>query len=264
MAGVLFLGNGINQTFDKDSWDNLISKLAKEFNFDLNKNKLEDLPFPLKVVALSEDKVDKAMKYLSKNMNFETSENQKTFINKFLSLPFENIITGKEKQFNLFRYYKTQEQDKKIWHIHGDITTPSTAIMGAYYYGKLLGEIQTYVSGFIRRYKTAAREGRKCSELSWIDSFLTKDVYIFGFGLDMSEIDIWWLIGCKKRNFPDTKIYFYQPRKYSEQNITTSKDILLKAYEVENVTNIYFDGNYEQYYNRVINDIKSKCGGEIK
>lgn len=185
MQDVLFLGNGINRAFNGDSWNNLVEKISKEYESSLTVDDVEHLPFPMKVVALSGDRVDKAMQFISKDMNFVNSDRQSELIRRIFDLPIENIITanytfeleqisgikpslysyrkirkftkgckGKEDKFGLFRYYQPENSDKKIWHIHGDITATSTVIMGNYYYGKLLSEIQTYTSGFIKRYKT--------------------------------------------------------------------------------------------------------------
>ncbi len=169
---------------------------------------------------------------------------------------------GKKKQFGIFKYYSADESNKKIWHIHGDITKPSTVIMGTYYYDKVMREIQNYVSDFIKRYKTAQSKGAECTERSWIDSFLTKDVYILGFGLDISEIDLWWLIGCKKLHFPDTKIYYYEPK----DNLSTAKIALLEAYNIIIDNEVEFKSNYRDYYYDVVNNIELKItnGGKTR
>lgn len=288
MSDVLFIGNGINRAFNGDSWEKLIDKIAVEFDSGLSKDALKDLPFPMQVVAVSKDNVNSAMKKISGDMNFVITEEQDTFLRKVLSVSVDNIITanytfeieqaigikqslysyrkvrkytknckGKEDKFGLFKFYQPDNSEKKIWHIHGDITKPSTVIMGNYYYGKLLSEIQTYTSGFIKRYKTLKKQGLEITEQSWIDLFLTNNVHILGFGLDTSEIDIWWLICCKKRNFPDTKIYYYAP-KDEEHPLSKGKEALLKAYDIEIINDIPFDGEYKQFYNDAIDEIKKK------
>lgn len=285
MSDVLFFGNGINRAFNGDSWEKLVDKIAIEFKSDLTQKDVKDLPFPMQVVALSEDNVNKAMQFVSKDMNFMNSDEQADFMKRIYELPIDNIITanytfeleqisgikptlfnyrkirkftkgckGKEDKFGLFRYYQPDDSDKKIWHIHGDITAPSTIIMGNYYYGKLLSEIQVYTAKFIRRYKAIKNQGLEYTEQSWVDSFLTKNVHILGFGLDFSEADIWWLICCKKRNFHDTKIYYYEPK----EKITKAKMALLKSYGIEVVVDIPFDGEYKHFYSGAINKTKKK------
>lgn len=291
MSDVLFLGNGINRTFNGDSWDKLIEKISNKYESGLTVDDVKELPFTMKVVALSEDKVDKAMHFISKDMNFVISDEQTVFLKRICELPFDSIITanytfeleqisgvkptlynyrkirkytngltGKKDRFGLHRYYQPDNLNKKIWHIHGDITAPSTVIMGNYYYGKLLSEIQVYTSKFIKKYKTLKKRGMDCPEQSWVDSFLTNNVHILGFGIDYSEVDIWWLICCKKRNFPNTQIYYYEPK----EKITTAKNYLLKSYGVKVIDDTPFDGDYRSFYDKVIDKIKSEIQMEEK
>lgn len=289
MSDVIFLGNGINRAFNQTSWSALIKSIHERNNPDLPYNDNSTLPMPMQIIIATNDKVDKAMHDVSTKIKFDITSEQKTFLKKFLDLPVNNIITAnytfeieqaadiknsmysyrkirqltkkcssKEAKFNLFKNYHLDSCDKKIWHIHGDIATPSTIIMGNYYYGKLLREIQDYIPSFIRRFTYSEKNKTDLSEYSWVDLFLSNNVYMLGFGLDFNETDIWWLICCKKRHFKDTKIYFYEPSK----DITDEKRSLLKAYDVEIIDEIPFEGNYINFYNYAINDINTKIKGE--
>lgn len=82
MQDVLFLGNGINRAFNGDSWNNLVEKISKEYESSLTSDDVEHLPFPMKVVALSGDRVDKAMQFISKDMNFVNSDRQSELIRR--------------------------------------------------------------------------------------------------------------------------------------------------------------------------------------
>ena len=95
------------------------------------------------------------------------------------------------------------------------------------------------------------------TEQSWVDSFLAKNVHILGFGLDLSEADIWWLICCKKRNFPDTKICYYVPED-EEHPLSKGKEALLKAYDMEIIDDIPFDGEYKHFYSNAIDEINKR------
>jgi hypothetical protein len=77
------------------------------------------------------------------------------------------------------------------------------------------------------------------SEYSWIDLFLRDDVTIFGFGLDYSEIDIWWIIMYKekmkslqKKNFGKTK-YIYYYKNESDLKKNNDKLEMLRSIGVE-------------------------------
>ncbi len=63
MQDVLFLGNGINRAFNGDSWNNLVEKISKEYESSLTADDVKHLPFPMKVVALSGDRVIATVKH---------------------------------------------------------------------------------------------------------------------------------------------------------------------------------------------------------
>lgn len=288
MSGVLFVGNGINRAFDQSSWKQLINSVHKKYGTENLYQEKSSLPMPMQIIVATGDRVNEAMQEIAGDMNFQISEEQKAFLDEILKLPVSNIITTnytfeleqaagikssvysyrkaraftkecteKDKQFNLFKYYNLENSDKKIWHIHGDISTPSSIIMGNYYYGKLLREIEDYIPSFMRRYAYSRKNGTELTEYSWVDSFLTKNVYMMGFGLDFNESDIWWLICCKKRHFPDTKVYFYQPA----EDITAEQKLMLDAYDVEIIHDLKHQ-SYTEFYIQSIKDITSKLKGE--
>ena len=54
-------------------------------------------------------------------------------------------------------------------------------------------------------------------------------------------MDLWWLINCKKRHFPDRKTILYKP------DIKPEEKLLAEAYGVE-VVQDSFNGDYQTYY----------------
>ena len=158
-----------------------------------------------------------------------------------------------QEQLGIFKYITVD--DSQIWHIHGEAARPNSMVMGHYYYGKLLCEIQKRVPEVIRKY----RKAQKCREAyhpkSWIDYFLIGNVHIIGFGLNPSEMDIWWLINCKKRHFLNCgKVYLYEP------NMDESNKYALKA-----LTEIFWihcfsrqikENDYIQFYKEAIVEMK--------
>ena len=164
-------------------------------------------------------------------------------------------VKGIEEQFRLFQYSSLGESypDKKIWHIHGDISKPSSMVIGHYYYGKLLKQIEDRAAKCKRNYSIALKKGFPFKPESWVDYFLIGNVYISGLGMYLAEQDLWWLLSFKAMHFPKTKVYFYQ----TEQNMDKDVKKLLYAYGVELITDIPLSGNnYVQYYHKVIEDIE--------
>lgn len=109
-----------------------------------------------------------------------------------------------------------EESEIPIWHIHGEAAKPDTMIIGHYYYGRLLSRIQKYTAETIQRYKIAERSGTAFYPRSWVDYILFGNVYIVGQGMDLSEMDLWWLMDCKKLYGKGTTVLF-KPGMSKEQ-----------------------------------------------
>ena len=166
-------------------------------------------------------------------------------------------VSGVEEQFRLFQFSSLGEKysGKTLWHIHGDITKPSSMVIGHYYYGKLQKQIEDRAAICKRNHSIALKKGFSYKPKSWVDFFLLGDVYILGLGMYMAEQDLWWLLSFKKRHFPETKVYYYQPEKKIDKNVKK----LLYAYGVEPITDTPFlADNYINYYHLAIESIKTK------
>ncbi len=285
----LLIGNGFNRAFDQDSWSDLIQSIAKNHN---NEDKLETimkLPYPMQIVASSNDSVDKEMKEYGENMaHFKICEDQKTMMKEVLALPIDAILTTNytyeleqsvlgqyssgdyrkyrkltkevnrsEKRSMLYQYTEINNQDisyPRIWHIHGEAHYPDSMVIGHYYYGKLLNGIQNYTSSLIRNIKTAESENREYDYSSWIDYFVLNDVHVVGFGMDPAEEDLWWLLCYKKRNFSDRKTTLLIP----EKDISSEKELLLKAYGVEIIKIPLINSDYRSWYKQATLLVKNK------
>ena len=115
-----------------------------------------------------------------------------------------------------YLFVPNENSETIIWHIHGEAAIPDSMIIGHYYYGRLLSRIQTYTAETIRRYKIAERNGDLFYPRSWVDYILFGNVYIVGQGMDQSEMDLWWLMDCKKLYGKGTAV-LYKPDMPQEQ-----------------------------------------------
>lgn len=281
-----FIPKKENWDFKGMSWENIVKQIILNCNSGLKYEDIKNLPMTLQIVTASKDDVKTVMKSLSESMVADKIADEKSlFLQKVLELPIKNILTTNYsyeleqaagipakkyyyfrcrkdtdtvkksiKKLRLYTYSDLSQVDRKIWHIHGDVATPDSVVMGHFYYGKLLREIQLRIRNFMPYCKGCIRQGEDFESKSWVDMFLTRDVYMFGFGFDFSEMDLWWLAACKKKDFPDTKIHYYAPKG----EITPGKRALFEAYNI--ITHEDFevkDKNYKSYYNKVIEEIKS-------
>lgn len=277
------------RTFNSDSWDDVINRTAKKYELtEAEHEGMKKLPYNMQIIAATKDSVDKEMQHFGKEIQqWENSDQLSSFIQDYiLSIPVTDIITTnysyeiektikpnysisyansarkkikdgskRQKQFMIYRYNQLQNSPR-IWHIHGEACTPSTITMGGYYYGKLLYTIQEYISHRMRYLRASQNEGFEIQNVNWIDLFLTRDVYTLGYGIDLSEIDFWWLVCFKKRNFPDTKIYVYEPNLEK----SNEKRLMAEVYGIELMTpdKVVQNGEYSNYLQHVAREIKEK------
>lgn len=283
---ILFLGNGINRQFEQGSWDDIINDYAVKNITGYKKGQLKDFPATMQIVMATGDKVDKSMVDLAKKfLECEITDEQICYNQKLLRLPFEHIITTNysyelelavgggysvgnyrkqnfvtncdiknNNDMNLYQYTDVtfNEAKKHIWHIHGQLYKPKSIIMGHYYYGKLVSQIQNHIPHLMAKWNGCKTHDKNFNIKSWVDLFIFGDVHIIGFGMDLSEMDIWWLACCKKRNAPNTKIYFYTP----DCDISKEKELLMKTYGIEIVKSRLKDRNYKKYYQDVLLKVK--------
>ena len=291
---VLLLGNGINQTFDKASWDGLLEKITTVKLSADEEICLKSMPYPLRPVVLSDDKIDKQMDKIAPDMlRSKLNEEQKMLLKEYVGIGFDAILTTNytyeieqtidtsfecqykarskyristvkesNSKLNLYKCMNVSSDNRsyQVWHVHGEAARPNSMILGHYYYGKALSEIETYVAEFMRRYKGCNSRGLDFKPQSWVDYFLLGNVYIVGFGMDFSEMDLWWLVNCKKRHFSNCgKIYYYEPNlaNSNKQGIK----MVAEAYGINVITETVNNGEYLPYYKKIINNINKRIGG---
>lgn len=236
---VLLVGNGINLAFKDPSWEKMIQDQLQISGINLQYEDIKRIPPTMQIVIATQDQVNLRLKGIARALESRSlSKERAAFLNQILSTSADAILTTNysfeleraagfngsvnsyrsklirthtvpESQdgFRLYQYYPIA--GSSIWHIHGDIAKPKSMVMGHYYYGKLLRDIQVYVASFMRSYHEALSKGVSYEPKSWIDYFLLGDIYIVGLGLYLCESDLWWLLCCKKRNFPETHVYYY-------------------------------------------------------
>lgn len=289
----LLLGNGINRRFADPSWESIIKDELQVSGQTCTYEEIRNMPATMQIVVATADNVSSQMKSLSDRLiDIHMTKERDRFLNELMELPVDDILTAnysfelemadgmpqrksayssrlkssfhlttdKERSLRLFQYYETKNR-KRIWHIHGDVAKPDTMLMGHYYYAKQLRAIQDCVGKTVRRYKHCEKEGIPFIPYSWVDQFLTGDVFILGFGMYLCESDLWYLTCCKRRNFPDTQTYFYDLQL---EDMCQRK--MLEAYHVQIVEGKSFQAtSYEtDYYPRAINDIRNRIVSESK
>lgn len=130
----------------------------------------------------------------------------------------------------------------RLWKVHGDLKRVRSITLGFDQYCGSLSKLSEYVKG---TYKSSKKDAKvecagpmdiKCKEqkfdqLSWAELFFRTNIYIVGFGLNSSEIDIWWLLNKRARlmiDIPQIKnkiTYLYDERFETPSQTSKNKNV---------------------------------------
>lgn len=282
---ILMLGNGINRAFNSDSWDDLLNSVdVRDEKYDIRDYKC---PETLKAILVTKDNVDKALKEQKDrlgNLGTEKPAAQTQLLRRLLSIGFHSILTtnysyeletaalgenkinestlkriqthtdevGRCESFFMLHTYNSVTYNnipQRIFHIHGEARKPNSMILGAYYYGLLLGKILE-----VNKKRANAYANGNFVIKSWTDAFIIGDVYILGFGFGFSESDMWWLINRKKREPGAGHTVFYEMDP--PERINRAKIDLLRLMNVEIVC--LHRSDWKQTYADAVSDIEKR------
>ena len=238
---ILLLGNGINlQEKLAPSWGELLQEIAKVYGCtseDSLSNTLGYEMFENRILKGNDG--EKELTIHRKIANGVETEELKhkndwsgTIHAKLLSLPVKTILTTnydyaleraaetgfkhkqntKETIYSLRRYQDAG--GKRFFHIHGECGYPRSICLGFEQYAGSLqnirqsivqstsseGDGHTYLLADIMNGIT-----EKPAE-SWVYDFFTENVYILGFGMDVSEMDLWWLLSYRSKQITSNRL----------------------------------------------------------
>jgi hypothetical protein len=282
---VLLLGNGIDRAFDLDAWSNSIRPAWTREMTEDQAERTDHMSAPLQPILLMGDGAGDHGKELAATLSaLRISPQEAELLKDYLALPVDAVLTtnctyalekaadpelrcrpgrrckrrrlactagGRYEVQLLQTYFACSEETPPIWHMRGEAARPDSMILDYYAYGKLLARMQQYASTLISRYNLCAAKGRTMKLYSWLDYFMLGEVHIVGQEMALCEPDLWWLVSCKKRYFPDRSIVLYQP------DIKPEERLLAEAYGVT-VDDDGFFGRYREYYTLLRGRLESK------
>ena len=258
---VLLLGNGINRAFGGGSWGQLIREIT------VNRNLPEDcvlhLPMPLRAILVTEDTMDVRLREVRETLYGVLGDpGHVEMLRALLEMDFDHILTtnfsyelemaarpeGAVREQDLIRMMRHTDARKtaeakyllhtygdldwagrttKVWHVHGEGRKPDSMILGHYYYANLLEKLMTYLRREGDRFRHEQERGLPLTVKSWADPFLIGDVYVLGFGYDVSEFDLWWLLNRKKKERAETgETHFFAPAELDDSGINEKEELL--------------------------------------
>lgn len=311
---VLLLGNGLNRAYGSASWTEFLCKIAARDDLIqyLKQGQSLESPMPLQAILLTNNHIDEKLSENNQEAFGSVANGQLSTLQKLLTLGFDHILTtnysyelelaafgGKkitEKQISaLQHFYKVgsmkgaqtrylintynlidfQGQRNMVWHIHGEARKPNSMVLGHYFYGNLLFRIINYTKKYCDDFQKKQRKNQNIPLNSWIDSFILGDVYIVGYGLDWSELDLWWLINRKANEKAEHgDIHFYNPISDKHEGLDEHLE-LVKIFVGKNggvhdmgisipTEKDEQNAAYIQFYNKAIEDISLRVANARK
>lgn len=286
----LFIGNGINyfETQEKYSWKQVLVDLARKIDGQSLLDLMDNKPLTLIYETMSLKSFEKAnqsdlslkkeVSRLLQNMTWNK------YHQRFLNIGVKNIITTnydysfekagqtlidhanvkRETRYSSFR--RTRVGKTYVWHVHGEVEETDSIMLGFEQYSGYLQKIRNYVvppqkKRFLVR-ENLERIFDRNQTNSWVDLFLRDEIHILGFGMDYSEMDIWWLIAykaqCKARHGmePGKTVYYHWTDKEKNER-DEAKLQLLEALDVV-VYKKYLIDSFQVCYDKFLEDFKVK------
>ncbi|MBR5407563.1 MAG: hypothetical protein IK111_07955 [Lachnospiraceae bacterium] len=288
---VLLIGNGINRSYNGDSWERLIKEMSGNLDFK------SSLPMPQQIIVATGNDVNERLKqYKSRLFGEVHDKKHRELLQSILTMGFDEILTtnysyelelasvdcakiseyaiGKMKDttlkgkraeakymlhtYNAIDYLSTHN---RVWHIHGEARNHSSMVIGHYYYCNLVSKIKRYFDGIGNKYEIIQSHNKKININSWLDAFILGDVYVLGFGFDPSEIDLWWLLERKVLEKANKgKVYYYCPPWEFMNSKNDDKHALLVCHDVVMIGRdiVCRQNDYKDFYRKSIEDIKMR------
>ena len=227
---VLFVGNGINRFANiVPGWSELFSKAVNIDGFKMQKSLTPTMEYDLNThLILDRDPTKKSTDIkrsiaaylkgiqngLPKNwadtihkrlMDVAPSIVLTTNYDYFLEYAADDNFSLEKASTREILYSKERFRTSgahQIFHIHGEISSPSSICLG---YAHYIGSIQYIRSELTKTYKSgksfhlyAVLNGEEPPVPNrWYYHFFMDDIYILGFGMDAAELDIWWLLNYR-------------------------------------------------------------------
>ena len=289
---IVFLGNGLNR-LNKNclSWNELLSKIAQEYGVSprdyssmtlgyeyfeetvLKKQKTDPKEIKKKIAELTAVSEVAGVERNLLKMLF--SAGIKEFITTNYDYAIEltadkGFVPAQTTRETLYSRYRTQHaKDISVHHIHGECAYPSSICLGYEQYAGTLEKSRTLLTRSTSSQGTQNKfalydvlEGYTEPDGSWLYKFFTEDIYFLGFGLDLSEMDIWWLTTYRaqlmtknKANIKNRIIYY----ETGSANTKEKKDRIEEKKELLETFNVDFvqfnEGKYSQRDTAAIQNI---------
>jgi hypothetical protein len=189
----------------------------------------------------------------------------------------DNFDTN-ESRHSLFR--RSRIGSLYFWHIHGDIFRPNSVMLGHDGYVESASRIRRYSDPTLGIPFKAHAEPLKAvfrapggrilprRPHSWVDLLMLRDVHIVGFGLDYTEVDLWYLLSLRQRlrhsaskhwdPLRKTRIVFHH-FDHGGAALAQKRE-LLRSFDVEDCAHPMVDGDYTAAWEHLLRELEKRIG----
>lgn len=179
---------------------------------------------------------------------------------------FRRTVSRRETSYRLHTCYQDPNtKGTAVWHIHGEVASLGSIVLGHDRYGRLSSEIVADLKPGVDL------SGPMATLESWAQLFLYGDVYILGCSFTPSEFDLWWLLQRKQNETKASgQVYFYEisPQGGFEKSIDP-RIHLLRAVGVHLEHLEFFCDDpkehismFAKFYDAALLDIKNKIAAK--
>lgn len=224
---VLLLGNGLLRLSGGIDWKTLLGKLNKR---QVPEDVLKQIPFGMQPEAMCGTNVEQICRDVAKELD-DAQPVCPEQLKRLLSLDFDCILTtnytydvegcllgkwNESQRRKTFTYYGEDaaphhnlacayemptSTGKRIpvFHVHGDVARKHSLVLSYYSYVNTVNKLSERSRTLGNTLLEKQQAEQPLQAKTWLDWFLTGDVYSLGFGWDFSEVDLWWAAERKAR-----------------------------------------------------------------
>lgn len=282
----IFIGNGLNRISYGNSWQELVHAIGKDGNcfipntVQFNAKAIKQRGYKIRSMnTLKEIEKDLKTHIINEMRKYKPIDMHHSLIDlhpdHIITTNYDRVInisiqeTDKytkmrssdnyqEQKYSLRRccQYMLSPKNLTVWNIHGEIDYINSIMLGYDHYCDTIGKIDDYINGKYKYNKRLMQsmsiynkiETEKLKVLSWIDLFFFSDIHIIGFGMDYSELDLWYVLMKRKMiqvelgmDKVNNRIFYYEKLKDKD------KQELLNLYDVQ-VIDIDTEPDGTNYY----------------
>lgn len=306
MDAALLIGNGLNRSLENHSqnlgisWKDLMQDIEREKGVAFHENNSFPLEFECMVNEICGNTgktcrdviADLKENYIARKIQ-KLSPVPGCVHEDFMRLPVADVMTTNydyvletviqpgfkrdvKNYANTIRYShrrRNTENDRNIWHIHGEIAHPETICLGFDHYTGYLHTLRDYLKrevsieaglsqGLLPRtgqLPKADKNGKYHNfGESWMELFFTHDIHIVGLSLDVCEIDLWWLLTYRAKLISSdplmkehiqNRIYFYTTNPAGQGDSPTVS--LFRRLHVECINEPRTGSDFESAYRNI-------------